>query len=325
MSQTHPWLLLSPPLPPDELLRIAAITLGGLGRLEDLRQMDLYRNRGFALRTLGNAVLTAIISKILYAKYNIVNDADISLSHREISRSDSPFYIFLTEKVIEESQLTKGSSEKNTPDQIHRRALGALFKLVGVYALAGMMKELEIKLLPYIEDGMKHVLPSLARGTVDLTDWKTALQEITQRKTGSLPVYKLLDSQGPENTKSFTVSVSAPGLGIGRGTGRSKKQAEQEAAHDVLLPLLKRNPNLLQLTTFTTKIRSANSKVPVEIEAYVKQRTIPKDAPISSFCENQKLLRQALTHRSFLGESQLFPHFDGLSTLGAECPSGAAA
>jgi dsRNA-specific ribonuclease len=213
----------------------------------------------------------------------------------------SSFYIFLAEKVIDESQLVKGSDREETPHHAHRRAFGALLTLVGAYFLANMTKEIEAKLLPLVEEGMKHVMPSLARGTVDLTDWKTRLQEITQGKTGSLPVYKVVDSQGSENNKGFRANVFAPGVGTGSGIGKSKKQAEQEAARNVLSPLLERNPGVVQLSTSTPKILGENSSPPEEIKAYVKQRTVPKDTLIGSFCENQNLLRQALTHRSFSG------------------------
>ena len=72
MSQTYPWLRLSPPWPPDELLHIAAMTPAGRGQLGDSQQIELYRNKGSAFRTLGRIMLDAVVSRILYTDYNIV-------------------------------------------------------------------------------------------------------------------------------------------------------------------------------------------------------------------------------------------------------------
>ena len=43
-----------------------------------------------------------------------------------------------------------------------------------------------------------------------------------------------MDEQGPHHAKTFTVEVLLNSNIIGRGQGRSKKQAEQNAAHEAL-------------------------------------------------------------------------------------------
>lgn len=72
------------------------------------------------------------------------------------------------------------------------------------------------------------------RGSHVGTDYKTALQELVQRHTGSKIAYILTDASGPDHNKLFTVSVSVNGQVRGSGTGHSKKEAEQAAARQAL-------------------------------------------------------------------------------------------
>lgn len=60
-------------------------------------------------------------------------------------------------------------------------------------------------------------------------DYKTMLQEITQKRWKERPTYRVISVEGPEHAKIFTVESSIREFSaIGRG--RSKKEAEQEAA-----------------------------------------------------------------------------------------------
>ncbi|MPM07906.1 Ribonuclease 3 [bioreactor metagenome] len=61
-------------------------------------------------------------------------------------------------------------------------------------------------------------------------DYKTALQELVQRESGTVLAYHLVDEQGPDHAKIFTVEVTLNGVSVGTGTGHSKKEAEQAAA-----------------------------------------------------------------------------------------------
>ena len=68
-------------------------------------------------------------------------------------------------------------------------------------------------------------------------DCKTELQELVQRKSGSVLTYELLGESGPDHDKTFTSQVSLNGRPIGSGSGRTKKEAEQAAASAALREL----------------------------------------------------------------------------------------
>ena len=63
-------------------------------------------------------------------------------------------------------------------------------------------------------------------------DYKTALQELVQRKKNQTLSYVLVGQSGPDHDKHFEVAVSLNGKVIGQGSGSSKKRAEQAAAQE---------------------------------------------------------------------------------------------
>ncbi len=65
-------------------------------------------------------------------------------------------------------------------------------------------------------------------------DYKTALQELVQRKPNQLISYEMLGQSGPDHDKTFVFRVLVNGVPVGEGSGRSKKEAEQMAAREAL-------------------------------------------------------------------------------------------
>lgn len=65
-------------------------------------------------------------------------------------------------------------------------------------------------------------------------DYKTALQELVQRRPNRHISYDLVSESGPDHDKTFIFRVSINGKPVGEGSGRSKKEAEQMAARRAL-------------------------------------------------------------------------------------------
>jgi len=65
-------------------------------------------------------------------------------------------------------------------------------------------------------------------------DYKTLLQEKIQEQHRTPPTYRGISETGPDHDRTFVVEVRVKGRALGRGSGKSKKQAEQAAAHDAL-------------------------------------------------------------------------------------------
>jgi ribonuclease III len=75
---------------------------------------------------------------------------------------------------------------------------------------------------PEVEDALQHPV-----------DFKSALQERLARR-GALVIYAVIEEQGPPHDRMFSISATVDGVEVGRGSGRSKKDAEQNAAHTAL-------------------------------------------------------------------------------------------
>ena len=65
-------------------------------------------------------------------------------------------------------------------------------------------------------------------------DYKTALQELIQRKPNQIISYEMLSQSGPDHDKTFVFQILVNGVPVGQGRGRSKKEAEQMAAREAL-------------------------------------------------------------------------------------------
>jgi ribonuclease III len=61
-------------------------------------------------------------------------------------------------------------------------------------------------------------------------DYKTALQELCQKKYKSAPLYTLLAESGPDHDKIFEIEVAAGDSVREIGRGKSKKDAQKQAA-----------------------------------------------------------------------------------------------
>jgi len=70
-------------------------------------------------------------------------------------------------------------------------------------------------------------------------DNKTKLQEFVQTDVRNPVKYQVVDTQGPPNSPTFVVHVIFDEIVLGIGTGKSKKAAEQAAAEDALMKLVK--------------------------------------------------------------------------------------
>ena len=85
-------------------------------------------------------------------------------------------------------------------------------------------------LIPFI----KAEITKIERELQPLEDYKTLLQQYVQQTPGEELHYELLDEQGPDNAKTFTVRVLVNSNSFGTGVGSSKKEAEQNAAKEAL-------------------------------------------------------------------------------------------
>ena len=88
----------------------------------------------------------------------------------------------------------------------------------------------------------KFILVKVPVTRLQNVDYKTQLQELVQQKKNQVLTYALVGESGPDHDKRFDVEVSLNGTVVGSGCGKSKKRAEQDAAHSAISKLF---PNAL--------------------------------------------------------------------------------
>lgn len=100
--------------------------------------------------------------------------------------------------------------------------LGAIFLDQGLDAVKGVIEK---TLFSIFEKEIKSGPPK---------DAKSNLQELVQEKFKESPLYKIIQTKGPDHAKEFVVGAYIKGKEMGRGIGPSKQVAEEEAASQAL-------------------------------------------------------------------------------------------
>lgn len=83
---------------------------------------------------------------------------------------------------------------------------------------------------------LKHLDPEIERAERSRheTNFKSLLQQHSQRYMGATPTYRVISEEGPDHVKSFEVVAIISGGEYGAGWGSNKKDAEQNAAKETL-------------------------------------------------------------------------------------------
>lgn len=189
-----------------------------------------YNTYNERIEFLGDAILEHIISDLLFAQKPEMTEGEMTKKRAAIVCEASLSNAF--KRVGGHEFIYLGKCEQNSNGKLKdaivadafEATLGAIY-LDGGYEIA---RDICLELLD------KEIKIVLAGGTLN-TDYKTQLQEILQRQGNVKIEYILQKEEGPEHDKSFTIDLFFNGKKIGEGTGKSKKQAEQEAAHQAIL------------------------------------------------------------------------------------------
>lgn len=70
-----------------------------------------------------------------------------------------------------------------------------------------------------------------------IANYKSALQQLSQKDHGSAPMYRLLSETGPDHSKMFQIAAEIKNRRFTPAWGRTKKDAEQRAAGNALAEL----------------------------------------------------------------------------------------
>ena len=183
------------------------------------------------LEFLGDSVLGLLVATRLYKQCSEMPEGDMTRLRADLVCEQS------LAVVAEELELGKylrlGRGEEHTGGRSRRSILADAVEavLAAIYLDGGFEKAER-----FVE---RFILSRMTAEETLVGDFKTRLQELVQQHSGQILTYPLLQEEGPDHNKTFTVQVALNGEVLGVGRGRTKKQAEQAAARQALSALQK--------------------------------------------------------------------------------------
>jgi ribonuclease-3 len=124
-------------------------------------------------------------------------------------------------------EMSGGRNKKALLSDAVEALIAALYLDAGLEAARAFIEDRVVGGSDASEDGVE----------ATVTDHKSALQEMAQALKLPTPRYVVVDEDGPEHSKTFTVEVRLGKEWVSKAQGLSKKSAGQKAAQQVLQQL----------------------------------------------------------------------------------------
>jgi ribonuclease III len=186
------------------------------------------------LEFLGDAALGFVMADILYQRFPLSSEGELSQIRASLVNRTALAAIARRLKLGE--LIVLGLGEKKSGGQQRDSILcDALEALLGAIYLDGGMQACSTCISNLFGH---HLAPGGEQQLMDSKDAKTRLQEMTQGRGLSLPNYEVLDIRGDEHQQEFFVSCDVQLIEKKvTGQGRTRREAEQHAAQQVLVML----------------------------------------------------------------------------------------
>ena len=192
---------------------ISAVGIYGTNRIERDNVLVEYFKKGTEIRIADNFLNNKFSGTTFFEI--IVSGENLSLVAREIKLGD---HILLSEFEERAGGKDKASILEDTLEAV----IGAVYLDSGIHKVDKVVSTL---ILDNIDKALDNTLTK---------NYKSELLELVQSKGLEPPTYEIVDEEGPEHEKIFTVKAIVDGKEIARGSSSSKKRAEQEASRIAL-------------------------------------------------------------------------------------------
>lgn len=180
------------------------------------------------LEFLGDAVLNMVVSEYLYKRYPKYDEGELSKLRAIVVSED-----VISEKAREiglGKYIRLGRGEEHTGGRQRASILADTMEaLIGAIYLDKGLDIARTFVIQLLADEIEEISKEEYE-----RDYKTSLQELTQKRFKTIPVYETLGQYGPDHDKTFEVVVKIKGIVVGRGIGGNKRRAEQAAAKEAL-------------------------------------------------------------------------------------------
>ncbi|MED9968786.1 MAG: ribonuclease III [Ruminococcus sp.] len=207
----------------DKSLMKEAITHSSYAKEKKARHIK-YNER---LEFLGDAVLSIVVSDYIFKHCPELPEGELTKLRASLVCEKSLFEFAKRIDLGKYLILSKG--ERNNGGAERPSILSDAFEaLIAAIYIDGGYEPASKHILNFVIPAIKNSKSKRNK------DYKTTLQEIVQKNPGEKLEYVLVAESGPDHNKHFVVEVHLNSNVIGKGGGRSKKEAEQQAAHEAL-------------------------------------------------------------------------------------------
>ncbi len=189
------------------------------------------------LEFLGDAVLGMIVSDHLYRTCPDFTEGDLTRAKSRVVSRESLVRIAEQLGLAEfldvakgVARPTQGEASDARPHHLPRSLLSdAIEAIIAAVYIDSDTPTTRALVLRLTESEIVR-----ACRNVHVQNFKSALQQFTQRTMGKTPVYRVIAEEGADHVKSFEVVTVVGGVDYAAGRGKTKKEAEQLAAKGTL-------------------------------------------------------------------------------------------
>jgi ribonuclease-3 len=205
---------------PDRLVSALTHASGAQDRLASNERLEF----------LGDAILGFVVCELLFQRYPHFLEGDLTkIKSVVVSRQTCAK---VSEALGLQQFLILGKGMTSDPE-VPMSVLADVFEslVAAIYQDGGL------------EAARRFILRTIAReieaaaSCESEENYKSLLQQLAQREHAVTPVYQVLDEKGPDHSKCFKISAQVGSVRYPGAWGRSKKEAEQRAAHNALSQL----------------------------------------------------------------------------------------
>lgn len=183
------------------------------------------------LEYLGDAALDFVTAAWLYQHFPEMDEGQLTRLRSALVRTEQ--LASFAESISMGEVLRLGRGEELSGGRQRPALLCASFEaLVGALYLEKGMKEVRRFLEPKLAGAVESILEDES-----LMDARSLLQIWAQAEVGETPVYRTVETSGPDHDRSFLVEVEVGSDLRASGRGGSKQEAAHAAAHAMLSQL----------------------------------------------------------------------------------------
>lgn len=176
------------------------------------------------LEFLGDAVLGLVVSQRLYRRLEGKPEGDLARVKSVVVSEESLAQV--ARQLSLDRYLLLGRGEERSGGRGKSALLAdALEALIGACFLDSGLHAAERFVERVFAEEIENVIAGRHR-----QDYKTLLQEFSQKRFRAFPKYRVTERRGPDHDQVFSMDVVVAGRPYGPAEGKSKKQAEQRVA-----------------------------------------------------------------------------------------------